>query len=1147
MLESLCHYYLLVDSYVGTSREFATLIASSNIQKMNRIKSIKALLQRGDLKKALHETRDLVESLGLGKFISSLTAIESRWSQLSGDRTRNVIQEEDYRVEFARITRDLIEYIDSLDYPEDYEVDDLASYHLLSLKRVRNSYEALNSLSGAKKLLFPFDKRLFVTINGHIVSKDHDLFQLSELVPLVEIESGATFGYKDTGVLTTRYYRKQLPEKPIMVSVQAVAVCQVDSLGRDRILDLIASSREESYNMWVGKSNPHDTIKPQDFLLVMNRRIGGWSGSPENPKIELLLAGGAMPSVWMKDRRAFEPMDPKAVIIKEFEEELKYTIGEQSIELIGSFINNSTKELVILGLVFLTSEELARLQKGALSNYQENIDGIFLGAFDEVMQLYLEDGTDFAGGQETVHTNFPSQPELMAKIRDRLRGMTGGSSLSEAVNLPPHLAQSLALIKKFSFSFLRTINGAIDWSEYQLSIDDSALILLGDDISKWNNKELYVFLSAMYLHRIGLVGNVLESPEKTFENYQVRSKEIIIQNREKLRIPKQSIEDIILVVVNHGKSQSSTQSPFAEQMKEMIQGGQKTRELLALYLGLLSRLAMLDVTTPGLDYDQIYFPDRSSKLYREVLPSRVFNKVKLKEWKQWGVIGLEISPFEAKQLRSNLLEVSRILNQLKIDIRKVKRLPSFNSKTLDIEIDKASFQNAINQYCRDGFLLEEVEQGLKYGAKALLTSIFPATSDSKLVGWGREFKILHEYGNDFDHEQGARVVNTCEVLMALSNPTIWEGQKSLEREIEKIVQDVISNLKYGRISKVDPGRPAQIQSVIDALAEEKDQTTDDRRLSQLRMEIKRLEKMLKVEGKYNPLTSITNMTPSVRVNSTAILAFSYVLERDSGIDLVAESRKEILGMLGDCVQWLFEAPDSPISHWNGLDLHSSESFRLLIALKALVRIEKFRGEMEVPDSNWSKLDTILGKVINEFLEVADFPDLVYRALILEILVYYLQNRETVSFRSQINLISVKALIGDLADSFFAKLNPADLKVWPETNDVLMEPALDLLHNNQRRARRVKLWTHISSVWIVEGLCHCLMSGVLGEKHGNLLLQIIPLLLVRQQDDGFFDSESKISSSQFKGVSTKYIFKTALFVHVLSQLQKVLKKMYSNEN
>lgn len=60
----------------------------------------------------------------------------------------------------------------------------------------------------------------------------------------------------------------------------------------------------------------------------MNCCIGGWSGSFENFKIELLLVGGVMLLVWMKDWRVFEFMDLKVVIIKEFEEELKYIIGE---------------------------------------------------------------------------------------------------------------------------------------------------------------------------------------------------------------------------------------------------------------------------------------------------------------------------------------------------------------------------------------------------------------------------------------------------------------------------------------------------------------------------------------------------------------------------------------------------------------------------------------------------------------------------------------------------------------------------------------------------------------------------------------------------------------------------------------------------
>lgn len=53
-------------------------------------------------------------------------------------------------------------------------------------------------------------------------------------------------------------------------------------------------------------------------------------------------------------------------------------------------------------------------------NIEEDLAGIYIGYFDEIISMYLEDASSFAGGNKAKPSNFPSQNVLMEKVKTYL-------------------------------------------------------------------------------------------------------------------------------------------------------------------------------------------------------------------------------------------------------------------------------------------------------------------------------------------------------------------------------------------------------------------------------------------------------------------------------------------------------------------------------------------------------------------------------------------------------------------------------------------------------------------------------------------------------------------------------------------------------
>lgn len=299
-----------------------------------------------------------------------------------------------------------------------------ATDYLNKLKRLENIDVGNNSYDSST-LLFPQNADIFYTMDGLI--KTHGLGALDserkDLLTYIIITDPLNVDYVKTKILMPRTYAESLDPIPHHVSIQSIVLSRVVEEGIDQVQNLLHHTdyRKTAYdNIWVENSNPQKALIPGEVLIIMNRRTGGWDGSPERPVIELLGGGGHLPTVWDKDKRNYFQMDPIEAIIKEFKEELKYPLSPDRVDIIGGFHNYISNELVILCCVFVPFHKIVDLQRGALNNTEQNTDGIYLGTLKGVLSLYSENASSYAGGEKAKVANFPSHPVLLKRIRDRL-------------------------------------------------------------------------------------------------------------------------------------------------------------------------------------------------------------------------------------------------------------------------------------------------------------------------------------------------------------------------------------------------------------------------------------------------------------------------------------------------------------------------------------------------------------------------------------------------------------------------------------------------------------------------------------------------------------------------------------------------------
>ncbi len=270
-------------------------------------------------------------------------------------------------------------------------------------------------------LLFPPVSSLVYTSTDLIKTQGLGTLDLEckDLLSHILIIDPLNVKYLQTNVLMPRTYAESLSPIPHHISIQAIVFSRLNGQNIDRVFRLLEETeynKTENDRIWVENNSPRNILKPGEVVIIMNRRVGGWDGERDRPVIELLGGGGHLPTIWDESRKEFVQMEPVEAVIKEFREELGYSLSPENINIIGGFHNDISNELVILCSVSVPCSDIVNIQKGALNNLSQNTDGIYLGTLKGVLKLYLENADAYAGGEKAKASNFPSRPELMKRV-----------------------------------------------------------------------------------------------------------------------------------------------------------------------------------------------------------------------------------------------------------------------------------------------------------------------------------------------------------------------------------------------------------------------------------------------------------------------------------------------------------------------------------------------------------------------------------------------------------------------------------------------------------------------------------------------------------------------------------------------------------
>lgn len=291
-----------------------------------------------------------------------------------------------------------------------------ASDLLNSLKRTDMVIANDNQVS----LLLPQSVNLYYLNSGVVKTEGLDKLdsKQKDLLRIISIDDALNGVYKYTSTLSPRTYAESLSKIPIHLTVQGLIFFR-STKNLPNLIQTINKKylygKTEYDNFLITDYETYENI-----FLVMNRRVGGWDGSIEKPVIELLGAGGHVPTVYDEITNSLKTLTPQETILKETQEELGILLSHDDTKLLGGFHNQVSSELVLLYGIFIDESQLPVLQEKAFGNIEENIDGLYIGQFNEIMNLYMKDATPFAGGEKAKPTNFPNQKELMDRVYNLL-------------------------------------------------------------------------------------------------------------------------------------------------------------------------------------------------------------------------------------------------------------------------------------------------------------------------------------------------------------------------------------------------------------------------------------------------------------------------------------------------------------------------------------------------------------------------------------------------------------------------------------------------------------------------------------------------------------------------------------------------------
>lgn len=296
-----------------------------------------------------------------------------------------------------------------------------ADKYLHSIPQISEENEA-EKYRGKDVLLFS-DKASFVYREDNLIEtcglgRKWDK-KIRDLIRVIKIENPLDIKYEQTNILTPLMFAESSENIPWHLNTQGILFTKVRKKTIEWIKEEIEADRygKHKYDkFWLPFSRAIDDIKEGDIVGIFNRRVAGWDGTHERPVIELLGAGGHLPTVWDSEKECFRELEFKENFQKEFNEELGGNIDKRDIVIFGGYQNDATHELVVLCGIEIENSQVKSLQEYAIKNIDEDTEGIYLGTFPEIIAYYRKNPVPFAGGEKAAPYNFPNRKELMDRV-----------------------------------------------------------------------------------------------------------------------------------------------------------------------------------------------------------------------------------------------------------------------------------------------------------------------------------------------------------------------------------------------------------------------------------------------------------------------------------------------------------------------------------------------------------------------------------------------------------------------------------------------------------------------------------------------------------------------------------------------------------
>jgi hypothetical protein len=355
--------------------------------------------------------------------------------------------------------------------------------------------------------------------------------------------------------------------------------------------------------------------------------------------------------------------------------------------------------------------------------------------------------------------------------------------------------------------------------------------------------------------------------------------------------------------------------------------------------------------------------------------------------------------------------------------------------------------------------------------------------------------------------QEVRVANTAEVILAFTGwLEIAAPQEDSIAEVIKIINEIIPTLKFAQVKNINGLMPV---------------------IKEGSGNFESLDQSITAVGAFNPLASLTFKVPTTRANSLFVLAATHLLREMEKYPDLNISKEDIQHLMRECINWLCNAKTGPFSKMIIEHLQDEYLFQSILAFRALINTKDYWMNLFI-GFNYDLVVQKIADFVHSFLRQhtvgQGWPAPVFKAMSLEILLFYRsQNDSRFNKKPQVERL-IRSIIQELLDEINMKGSP----VWKDDNQTLMD----------EDRKNTRPWTHVTSAWAIEGLTRCMAAQMLTSEQEIKLLQIIPMILLKQDGYGFYESEPHPDAPET--ITIHHIFKTALYTYALTQVYKNLR-------